>query len=145
MLWDYKHGGDIYNRNTQWNVIAGRSAIVDQAGKAEADKKTTLYYQSLYQVNQNVDFWVEDGTFMKLREVSLSYTLRKKQMENFLNGFFKEFKVSAIGRNVLTFTKYTGWDPEVAAYDGSTQQYFSADTGVYPNQASYSFSVQFKF
>ncbi len=145
MLWDYKHGGDIYNRNTQWNVIAGRSAIVDQAGKAEANKKTTLYYQSLYQVNQNVDFWVEDGTFMKLREVSLSYTLRKKQMENFLNGFFKEFKFSAIGRNVLTFTKYSGWDPEVAAYDDDTQQYFSADTGVYPNQASYSFSVQFKF
>ncbi|WP_167619775.1 SusC/RagA family TonB-linked outer membrane protein [Maribellus sediminis] len=145
MLWDYKHGGDIYNRNVQWNVIAGRSAIVDQAGKPEDEKKTTLYYQSLYQVNNNVDFWVEDGTFMKLREISLSYTLRKNQLDGFLNGFFKEFKFSAIGRNVLTFTKYSGWDPEVQAYDGSTQQYFSADTGVYPNQSSYSFSVQFKF
>lgn len=145
MLWDYKHGGDIYNRNTQWNVIAGRAAIVDQAGKEAGEKKTTEYYQSLYQVNQNVDFWVEDGTFMKLREVSLSYTLRKKQLENFANGFFKEFKFSAIGRNVLTFTKYSGWDPEVANYDSGTQQYFAADYGVYPNQSSYSFSVQFKF
>ncbi|KJF42584.1 SusC/RagA family TonB-linked outer membrane protein [Draconibacterium sediminis] len=144
-LWDYRHGGDIYNRNTQWNVIAGRSAIVDQAGKAESDKKTTLYYQSLYAVNQDVDFWVEDGSYLKLREISLSYTLRKRQLENFASGFFRELKFSAIGRNILTFTDYSGWDPEVAAYDGDTQQYFNVDSGVYPNQSSYSFSVQFKF
>jgi len=145
MLWDHKHGGDIYNRNVQWNTIANRSAIVDQSGKAEADKKTVDYYASLYNVNQDMDYWVEDGSYLKLREISLSYTLRKKQLEGFANGFFKEFKFSAIGRNLLTFTKYSGWDPEVASYDSDTQQYFSVDYGVYPTQTSYSFSVQFKF
>lgn len=145
MLWDYKNGGDIYNRNVQWNTIAGRSAIVDQAGKAEADKKTTKYYQSLYNVNEDMDFWVEDGSFVKLREIALSYTIRKNQLTNFANGFFKEFKFSAIGRNILTFSDYSGWDPEVAVYDGGTQQYFSVDYGSYPNQSSYSFSVQVKF
>ncbi len=145
MLWDYKNGGDIYNRNVQWNTIAGRSAIVDQAGKAEADKKTTTYYQSLYNVNEDMDFWVEDGSFVKLREISLSYTIRQNQLTNFANGFFKEFKLSAIGRNILTFSDYSGWDPEVAVYDGGTQQYFSVDYGSYPNQSAYSFSVQVKF
>ncbi len=145
MLWDHKNGGDIYNRNTQWNVIAGRSAIVDQAGKADDKKKTTDYYQSLYYVNGNMDFWVEDGSYLKLREIALSYTLREKQLSKLMNGFFKEIKLSAIGRNVLTFTQYTGWDPEVAAYSSGTQQYFSVDYGVYPNQSSYSFSVQAKF
>jgi hypothetical protein len=145
MLWDYKNGGDVYNRNVQWNTIANRSAIVDQAGKAEADKKTVNYYASLYNVNENMDFWVEDGSYMKLREVSLSYTIREKQLTNFASGFFKEFKLSAIGRNLFGFDNYTGWDPEVASYDGGTQQYFSVDYGVYPNQSSYSFSVQLKF
>ncbi len=145
MLWDYKNGGDVYNRNTQWNTISGRSAIVDQAGKPDSEKKTVSYYQSLYNVNENMDFWVEDGSYAKLREVSLSYTLRNKNLNNFLNGFFKEFKFSVIGRNVLTFTKYSGWDPEVARYDDGTQQYFSVDYGVYPNQPSYSLSVQLKF
>ncbi|MEN8117277.1 MAG: SusC/RagA family TonB-linked outer membrane protein [Bacteroidota bacterium] len=145
MLWDYKNGGDVYNRNVQWNTIANRSAIVDQADKAESEKKTTKYYQSLYNVNENMDFWVEDGSYVKLREISLSYTIRQKQLQNFMNGFFKEFKFSAIGRNVLTFTDYTGWDPEVASYDGGTQQYFSVDYGVYPTSSSYSFSVQVKF
>jgi len=145
MLWDYRHGGDIYNRNVQWNVIAGRSAIVDQAGKAESEKKTTDYYQSLYAVNDMMDFWVEDGTFLKLREISLSYTLKQAQLENLFGGFFKECKLSAIGRNVLTFTKYSGWDPEVQKYDSDTKQYYSVDYGVYPNSSAYSFSVQLKF
>ena len=145
MLWDYKNGGDIYNRNVQWNTIANRSALVDQAGKPEDQKKTTKYYQSLYNVNENMDFWVEDGSFVKLREISLSYTIREKQLTSFVKGFFKEFKFSLIGRNILTFSDYTGWDPEVAKYDGGTQQYFSVDYGVYPNQSSYSFSVQLKF
>ncbi|NPA36304.1 MAG: SusC/RagA family TonB-linked outer membrane protein [Chlorobi bacterium] len=145
MLWDHKNGGDIYNRNTQWNTISGRSAIVDQAGKPDNEKKTVSYYQSLYNVNENMDFWVEDGSYLKLREISLSYTLRSKHLSNFLSGFFKEFKFSAIGRNVLTFTNYSGWDPEVAKYDSGTQQYFSVDYGVYPNQSSYSLSVQLKF
>jgi hypothetical protein len=61
------------------------------------------------------------------------------------NGFFEEIKISAIGRNLLTFTDYKGWDPETAAYDSGTQQYFAVDYGVYPNQSSYSLSVQLKF
>jgi hypothetical protein len=54
-------------------------------------------------------------------------------------------KISAIGRNLLTFTDYKGWDPEIANYDGATQQYYSVDYGVYPNQTSYSLSIQVKF
>ncbi len=145
MLWDWKQGGDVYNRNGQWTTISERNAIVDQAGKDAADKKTTTYYASLYDVNQNNKFWVEDGSFVKLREASISYTLGSKKLASIAKGFFNEIKFSAIGRNLLTFTKYKGWDPEVARYDSNTQQYFSVDYGVYPNQSSYSFSVQFKF
>ncbi len=145
MLWDHKNGGDVYNRNTQWNTINNRSAIVDQAGKAEADKKSVYYYQSLYNVNNDTDFWVEDGSYVKLREVSLTYTLTKDQLTNFFDGFFKECKFSMIGKNLFTFTDYTGWDPEVTSYDSDTEQYFSVDYGVYPTSSSYSFSVQLKF
>jgi hypothetical protein len=145
MLWDWKQGGDVYNRNGQWTTISERNAIVDQAGKATADKKTVRYYSTLYDTNTNNKFWVEDGSFVKLREMSISYTLDSKKLANISKGFFNEIKFSAIGRNLLTFTKYNGWDPEVSAYDDSTQQYFSVDYGVYPNQSSYSLSVQVKF
>lgn len=143
MLWDWKQGGDVYNKNGQWNTIANRNAIVDQTGKPENEKKTTNYYASLYDTNDYNSFWVEDGTFVKLRELSLAYSIPDNLIDNI--GFFEDIKVSLIGRNLLTFTEYQGWDPEVQSYDSGTQQYFSVDYGVYPNQASYSLSVQFKF
>ncbi len=145
MLWDWKQGGDIYNKNNQWNTIANRSAIVDQAGKADNEKKTTDYYASLYHVNETYDYWVEDGSFVKLRETSLAYTFKGKALSHIAKGFFKEMKISLIGKNLLTFTKYSGWDPEVTKYDSSTKQYFSVDYGVYPTQTSYSMSFQLKF
>ena len=140
MLWDWKQGGDIYNANGQWTTISERNAIVDQAGKPDSEKKTRVYYGSLYDVNQNNAFWVEDGTFVKLKEASVSYTFDSKQIP-----FLSSLKVSLIGRNLLTFSDYLGWDPEIANYDGGTQQYYSVDYGVYPNQSSYSMSVQIKF
>lgn len=141
LLWDWKKGGDVYNKNGQWTTISERNVIVDQAGKAESEKKTTNYYASLYDVNNNNGFWVEDGSFVKLREASITYNLPTDKTLSFLD----ELKISAIGRNLLTFTNYKGWDPEVANYDSSTQQYYSVDYGVYPTQTSYSLSLQIKF
>jgi TonB-linked SusC/RagA family outer membrane protein len=145
MLWDWKKGGDIYNVNGQWTTISERNAMVDQAGKSDSEKKTRVYYGSLYDVNQNNAFWVEDGSFVKLKETSLTYRLPSKSLDQIANGFFDEVKLSLIGRNLLTFSDYKGWDPEIASYDANTQQYFSVDYGVYPNQTSYSFSLQLKF
>jgi len=141
MLWDWKQGGDVYNRNAQWNTISERNVIVDQAGKPENEKKTRKYYGSLYDVNQNNGYWVEDGTYIKLREIALSYNVPKEKLGN----FFTQAKISAIGRNVLTFSDYLGWDPEVTSYSSGTQQYFAVDYGVYPTQSSYSLSLQVKF
>jgi len=142
MLWDWKQGGDIYNRNNQWNTISERSAIVDQAGKPEGEKKTRKYYGSLYDVNQNQGFWVEDGTYLKLREVSLTYNFPKTLTEKLP---FTSGKLSLIGRNVLQFTNYSGWDPEVSSYSGDVQQNFAVDYGVYPTQSTYSLSLNLKF
>ena len=57
----------------------------------------------------------------------------------------KNAKLSLIGRNILTLTDYTGWDPEVTNYSSGTQQYFSVDYGVYPTQTSYSLSLKLNF
>lgn len=143
MLWDWKQGGDIYNRNTQWNTISERSAIVDQAGKPDNMKKTRKYYGSLYDVNQNNGYWVEDGTYVKLRELALSWNATD-MFTDIVPGI-SSAKLSIIGRNLLTITDYTGWDPEVTTYSGGTQQYFAVDYGVYPTQSNYSLSLKLNF
>jgi len=143
MLWDWKQGGDVYNRNAQWNTISERNAIVDQAGKPDNLKKTRKYYGSLYDVNQNNGYWVEDGTYVKLRELAVTYNFNDEVLRK--TKLIKDAKLSLIGRNLLTFTKYQGWDPEVTKYNSRTQQYFAVDYGVYPTQTSYTLSLQLKF
>jgi len=143
MLWDWKQGGDIYNKTAQWLTRDNRSAIMDQYGKEEYEKKTTTYYKTFYATNEMADYWVEDGTYVKLREVSLYYNLDKKYLDKL--GFIKGVKIGFIGRNLLTFTDYSGYDPEVQTRTASGSQYFAYDFMGYPNFRSYSGSLEIKF
>jgi hypothetical protein len=142
-LFDWKQGGDIYNKTAQWLTRDDRHGMMDQAGKPENEKKTLDYYKAFYDVNNFNDFWIEDGTYVKLREVSLSLNLRKQDLNKFSMGFMKGIKISLIGRNLLTFTNYSGFDPEVGTTDGT--QIYAYDFMGYPNFRSYSASVELKF
>ncbi|MBC6696517.1 SusC/RagA family TonB-linked outer membrane protein [Hymenobacter puniceus] len=55
------------------------------------------------------DKWVEDGSFVKLREASVSFLIKPKAMG------LRDLRLSVAGRNLLVFTDYTGYDPEVNA------------------------------
>ena len=44
--------------------------MMDQAGKPENEKKALDYYKAFYDVNDFNDFWIEDGTYVKLREMA---------------------------------------------------------------------------
>ena len=85
---------------------------------------------------------------MKLRELSLYYTLGEKKLSGFANGFFKSIKLGLIGRNLLTITDYTGYDPEVGqinnGYAGSSQ-YFQFDAYGYPAYRTVSGSLTLVF
>jgi hypothetical protein len=74
-----------------------------------------------------------------LREVSLSYQIKPENL-NILGDGIESITLSAIGRNLLTFTEYSGYDPEV----GSIRNPFDS-TGAYPNFRNYALSVSFKF
>lgn len=142
-LFDWKQGGDIYNKTAQWLTRDDRHGMMDQAGKPENEKKTIDYYKAFYDVNDFNDFWIEDGTFVKLRELSLSYTMPKGTLSKFASGFIKEARLSVIGRNLLTFTNYSGFDPEVGTTDGT--QIYAYDFMGYPNFRAFSASLELKF
>ncbi len=142
-LFDWKQGGDIYNKSAQWLTRDDRHGMMDQAGKAENEKKTIAYYKAFYDVNEQNDFWVEDGTYIKLREVSLAYNLKSKGFQNLTGGFLKSARISVLGRNLYTWTKYSGYDPEVGTTNGT--QIFSYDFMGYPNFRSFSASLELNF
>ncbi|MGI8547704.1 MAG: hypothetical protein ACR2M1_10270, partial [Gemmatimonadaceae bacterium] len=73
-----------------------------------------------------IDQFYEDGSFAKLREVSATYTLP----ESFLRGFSRA-SITIAGRDLHTWTNYTGLDPEVNANNASTS-FFSFTQAVTP-------------
>jgi TonB-linked SusC/RagA family outer membrane protein len=60
------------------------------------------------------DFWVEDGSYLKLQNVNLSYNLNFKNSKSLIKGA----KVSVNATNLFTLTKFTGYDPQKTGLDG---------------------------
>ncbi len=147
MLWHWKQGGQVYNQTKQWLYRDERHGDFDQAGKDPNQKKTAAYYYDFYRINEPNSFFVEDGTFVKLREVSLYYTFNNAALTRANLGFMQNIKFGVIGRNLLTFTKYSGWDPEVAQvdYGNSNTTNFMIDMFNYPNFRTYTFSLEVNF
>lgn len=149
-LLDWKQGGDVYNRTRQWLYRDLRHGDVDMAGKPGNEKKTFDYYQSLYNVNNISSSFVEDASYVKIRELSLYYDFGKELLNNIAGGFVKGIKAGLIARNVYTFTGYSGYDPEVAMQDyvGSGvpgASYYAWDAYTYPNHTTLSGSLTIKF
>jgi hypothetical protein len=76
------------------------------------------------------DRYVEDGSYLRIKNVTLGYTLPTKWIEK---AHFSSIRVYASGLNIYTFTKYTGFDPEVGTS--------GIDNNVYPVTATYSFGI----
>ena len=72
--------------------------------------------------------FVEDGSYLRLKNLTLSYNLPKSLL--FKAGIEKA-QIYITGQNLLTFTKYSGYDPEVNAY-GSSSVALGVDYGTYP-------------
>ena len=85
------------------------------------------------------DRFVEDGSYLRLADASLSYSLPFKNNKSIVKGLV--FTIS--GRNLFCWTKYSGFDPDVNIY-GSVLKY-GIDMGAYPAARTYRFDVKISF
>jgi TonB-linked SusC/RagA family outer membrane protein len=106
-------GGDIYNNTRQWGLRDLRLGEADQFDKPDELKKPGLYYTTLYDVNSVNSHFVEDATHFKLRELAVAYTFNREALSGLFGGFLEKLSIGVAGRNLLTFTDYKGYDPEV--------------------------------
>lgn len=107
---------------------------------------TKIPHTSINDPNDNdriSDRYVEDGSFLRIKNITLGYTfpkalLNKVKIEN--------LRVYVNIQNLYTFTKYTGYDPEVgASTQDSTGLTYGLDNGRYPSPAMYSFGLNITF
>jgi TonB-linked SusC/RagA family outer membrane protein len=69
---------------------------------------------------QPSDFYVEDGGFMRVRLLTLGYTVPKSVLSSFSGRIFSSIRVYVTGENLITITKYKGFDPEISSPNAGT-------------------------
>lgn len=84
------------------------------------------------------DRFIEDGSFLRLSNLSLSYTFK------FKNKAVRNLTLTAAARNLWVWSNYSGWDPEVNSY-GNNILKMGLDVGSYPTARTFSFDVKFTF
>ena len=110
-LFDWRQGGDIYNKSKQWLYRDFRHADIPNTGLP----RNFFGSNGLYNVNVNNNHFVEDGSFFMLREAALSYQISPKTMESVFGDILGSIRFSVIGRNLFTITDYTGFHPDVTS------------------------------
>lgn len=84
------------------------------------------------------DRYVEDGSFLKIKDLQLGYTLPIRSIEKLK---LSRLRVYAQVKNAWTFTRYSGFDPEIAGGIFET----GVDRGAYPQARSYAVGIDLKF
>lgn len=129
---DAVQGVDVFNADwrTRQGVGNGKEAEKEQTGVYPRG-----YINSFY---ATIEQWrVDDGSFVKLREISLSYAFGNLKM-------FRDVTLSVSGRNLISWDNYKGYDPEVNA-GGQSTILRGIDFGSVPIPKTFSVSLSAKF
>jgi hypothetical protein len=154
-LLDASMGTSIWNQGYHWSLGDLMTGEIDMTGKSLEEAKPVGYYWragpgtggnasglgGFYDILGPNRETVEDGSYMKLRELSLTYRLGRV-----LNA--GDWTVGVVGRNLAMWTKnYRGFDPEVGLPGGplNNAALNGVDRFTYPNQRQVTFSLSSAF
>ena len=158
------YGNKVMNYGRRFLEITGSTSnqlttVMDYARLAKYDENGPEDYRNYYVVNTNTtmprlstesgvnknnrvsDAYVEDGSYIRLQNVSLSYTLPRKWLSHI---FLNNVKLYCNVQNVFTITKYNGFDPEVGSMRGNALLN-GVDYSRYPSPRIYTFGVNVQF
>lgn len=138
----YSLGNDIYNY--QRSVLEGLNTTYNQTTAAvnrwtfdgqQTDMPKACYQESAdWRNNERMsDRWIEDGSYLKLKNVRLTYTVP------YTSSWLQGLKVWAEGNDLFTLTKYLGTDPEMSCNNNALYQ--GIDTGLVPNGRSFNIGL----
>jgi len=121
--------------NNQLETVMGRYSATNTDGKLP---RYNQWHNNNFRVS---DRFVENGSYLRIQNVTLGYNLpvniiKKAKMAN--------ARLFVSGQNLYTFTNYTGYDPELGAFNGGAT-FFNIDNGNYPNPRTFTFGVNITF
>lgn len=168
LAFNWSYGNDVYNANKLANSIGRKTPfrnfidavegwytlfdidengdlvrVYDPADLDALNANATTYLPIQEDASINTDN-IEDGSFLRLNNVTLGYTLPANISQKV---FIQRLRVYATIYNAWLWTKYTGYDPEVDAGNGRNDTYPTPgmDFGAYPRARTFTFGVNVNF
>lgn len=144
-MFQFNYGNDIYNatrlyatqsRNGRRNMLA---EVADRW--TETNASNLVPSTKGYVTNDVYSRFVEDGSFLRLKNVTLGYTLPKKWTQK---AYIKRMRVYATGQNLFCISGYSGYDPEVSTA-GNNPMTPGLDWGAYPKSRVFTFGIDLQF
>ncbi len=132
-------GNDVYNATRRFDLP--KANFTTEALDRWTGEGTSTYFPRLTfnDANQNLtrssDFWVQNGAFFRIKTLQLGYNLPAAVAAK---AGMKRARVYISGNNLMTFTAYKGFDPEVGAGNG-------VDKGIYPQPRFFLLGVNVTF
>lgn len=153
VLLDKAFGNKVYNEDRQWSLGDFMTSDAQQDGKSVENAKPIGYYWraappeapagvgGMYSVLGPNTVSFEDGSYVKVREISLAYNIGR------LKHIIGDWSVTAVGRNLYTWTQYTGWDPDTGGGGGQVQSsaLYSTQSSSYPQTRNFTLTLSSKF
>lgn len=144
-MFQFNYGNDIYNA-TRLYATQSRNGRTNMLAEV-ADRWTETNASNLvpstkgYVTNDVYSRFVEDGSFLRLKNVTLGYTLPKKWTQK---AYIKRMRVYATGQNLFCISGYSGYDPEVSTA-GNNPMTPGLDWGAYPKSRVFTFGIDLQF
>lgn len=142
----YMYGNQVFMGQGSNLTRAGhtRNVIAEYYEKAWTGPGTTNTYPRIINGSswnqKNSDMFLQDGSFIRLRTLTLSYNLPKKALDKMkMTGF----RIFLQGDNLFLLTKYPGWDPEVSS--NMDPRFFGVDNLGVPQPRTYTLGINLSF
>ncbi len=122
---DWYQGNKIYNLSRQWLYRDRIAKDFDNSVTIGSKSGAFVnYYNGFYNSVSPVDYFTENASFLRLRNLSISYNFKVSKL-----AFIKDAQLTIAGRNLFTITKYSGLDPENTSSVDSQGNDVSTDVG----------------
>ncbi|GHA76577.1 SusC/RagA family TonB-linked outer membrane protein [Pontibacter akesuensis] len=140
-LLHWKKGGQNINLTQLLTDLGGTSFDYDDDNDGDGISNAA---ERVSQLGVSAEPFVQDASYLRLREIGVYYTLPAPLLENAFGGFVRQVKIGASANNILTFTDYEGYDPEVSNFGGNGLS-TGVDVTPFPSSKRYFFHFSIGF
>lgn len=149
MIWQGVAGNDIYDATRRTDITSAnqpRWMLERWTGPGTSNSIPRLTFNDTNNNWQNSDLYIKDGSYLRLKNITVGYTLPVKWTGK---AFIRKIRLYVSAENLVTFTKYDGFDPEISAGTVNSTTGLTGsmgiDRGIYPQARTFYFGANVAF